>query len=341
MGFPASADALSQEWLASALGYNVTSFNVEYFGEGTSIIGMVTRVHIDGDNGPTSIIAKFPSPAAENRAVAAAYDMYSREVNFYQNIAPHIQLRVPDCYFAEFNPQTLDFIILMEDLQSMRIGDQVAGCSEEDARLVIAGIAKLHASTWQTTQLIVSHNNPGQRDGMIGGFQIGWPVVCKQFPDLIPAGVAELAERMPEHVAGLLDTMCTEPVCITHADMRLDNIFFGTDEIALVDWQSACTSAPEQDLAYFVTQSLSDEVRNAQDWVALYHAELTNNGIEYDLLRCRERYRVTALYLLCYAVVIAGTLDLGNERGLALGRTLFGNAMRSLTELDAFSLLAP
>ena len=338
--FPESTDDLTTSWLSSALGCNVRDFRVELFGEGTGIIGLVTRLHIDSDSVPATVIAKFPSPAEENRAVAAAFDMYSREVNFYQHIAQSIDVGVPKCYFAEFNPETLGFTILLEDLQNMRIGDQVAGCSTADARMVIQGIAKLHASTWQTRQSIVSHNNAGQASGMTAGFQMGWPVVCDQFPDLIPAHIKPLAEQMPEHVARLLNKICSDPICITHADVRLDNIFFDTDEIVLVDWQSVCTSAPEHDLAYFVTQSLTDEVRNAEDWVALYHAALAAEGITYELQSCRQRYRLCALYLLCYAVVICGTLNLGNERGQALARTLFGNAMRSLIELDAFSLLA-
>ena len=174
---------------------------------------------------------------------------------------------------------------------------------------------------------------------MIAGFQVGWPVVSEQFPEYISERAALLAPLMPNHVGDLLNRMTVDPVCMIHADVRLDNIFFDGDEIVLFDWQSVCTCAPEQDLAYFVTQSLSDEVRNARDWVALYHQALTDQGIDYDLEFCRERYKVSALYLLCYAVVIAGTMDLGNERGLALGRTLFGNAMRSLDELDAFELL--
>ena len=340
MTFPTTPDDLTESWLTAALGVDVHSFEVEYFGAGASIIGMVTRVRLISDGGPETIIAKFPSPAPENREVAATYDMYSREVNFYRDIAPHIDLRVPDCYFGEFDPRTSEFLLLLEDLGNMRIGDQVAGCSVADARMVVDGIAKLHASTWRTNKLIVSHNNPGQREGMIAGFQMGWPVVKDQFADVIPQGTSALAAKLPDHVGDLLDQMCSDPICVTHADVRLDNIFFGDGEIALVDWQSVCTSAPEQDLAYFITQSLSDEVRNAEDWVALYHQGLTRAGVAYDLERCRQRYRITALYLLCYATVIAGTLDLGNERGRALGRTLFGNAMRSLAELDAFSLLA-
>jgi hypothetical protein len=76
-----------------------------------------------------------------------------------------------------------------------------------------------------------------------------------------------------------------------------------------------------------------------EDLVARYHAALIGHGIDYPLDRCRERYRRSALYLLNYAVVIAGTLDMGNERGQALARTLLGNSLAALDELDAFALL--
>ena len=52
-----------------------------------------------------------------------------------------------------------------------------------------------------------------------------------------------------------------------------------------------------------------------------------------------DYYVTAALDLVCYATIISGTLDLANERGRQLGETLFGNAMRSLTELNAFDLL--
>ena len=81
-------------------------------------------------------------------------------------------------------------------------------------------------------------------------------------------------------------------------------------------------------------------MRGGEDLVAFYHSELASRGIDYSLERCRERYRVCALYLLCYAVVIAGTLDLANERGAALGRTLLRNGLQALDEMDAFSLLS-
>lgn len=340
MSFPTQPEELTASWLSDVLAEAVEDFTVERFGEGAGIIGQVTRVHLHTPVGSRSIIAKFASPSPDNRAVAAMYDMYGREVDFYNSVASHIDLRVPTCYFAEIERQDQSFVILMEDLADMRIGDQVKGCSETEAVMVVEGMARLHASLWDPDIELVSHNNPTQRDGMIGGFQMGWPVVSQQFPDLMPDEADRVAAAVPNVVGTLLEQMTEPPVSITHADVRLDNVFFSEDGIALVDWQSVCTSAPEQDLAYFVTQSLTDEVRNARDWVALYHQTLIDQGIEdYDLNRCRQRYRVCALYLLCYAATIAGTLDLGNERGLQLGRTLFGNCIRSLRELDGFDLL--
>ncbi|MEM9621556.1 MAG: phosphotransferase [Pseudomonadota bacterium] len=343
MSFPSAPEQLTSAWLSDQLGYVVNNFRVEQFGAGAGIIGMVTRLHLECSDGPRTVIAKFPSPAEENRAVAATYDMYGREIFFYQQIAPTINLRVPECYHADYNAADQAFVILMEDLQGWRIGDQVAGCTTEEAAAVISAIARLHAAGWQSPMDIVSHNNPAQVQGMQGGFAVGWPVVQAQFADLIPPGAAELGDKVPAKVPALLAQMCAEPVCISHADVRLDNIFFADDDIALVDWQSLCLSAPEHDLAYFVTQSLATEVRQSRDWVAQYHnalsEELQRLGVPpYPLAKCRERFRICAAYLVCYAVIISGTLDLGNERGMALGRTLFGNAMQSLDEMDAFSL---
>jgi len=343
MSFPSAPEQLTNAWLSQQLGYAVDNFQVEMFGEGAGIIGMVTRLRLQCADGARSVIAKFPSPAEENRAVAATYNMYGREIYFYQHIADTISLRVPECYYAAFDAEDQSFVILMEDLQDWRIGDQVAGCTRAEAEAVINGIAALHASGWQSSLDVISHNNPAQVQGMQGGFAVGWPVVQEQFADLIPAAATGLGDKVPARVPQLLEQMCQPPVCISHADVRLDNIFFKGQDIALVDWQSLCTSAPEHDLAYFVTQSLPVPVRQAQDWVAVYHNALTeqlsNRGVEnYSLQQCRQRFQLSAAYLVCYAVIISGTLDLGNERGMALGRTLFGNAMQSLDEMDAFAL---
>lgn len=347
--FPTHPDQLSSAWLSDVLGYAVNGFEVTYFSEGAGVMAWVTRLLLQtAADKPSSIIAKFPSPAQVNRDVASVYNMYGREVQYYQEVNERVGLRAPDCYYAAFEATTQDFVLLLEDLGEMQIGDQVAGCSLPEAKSVIGTLANFHANTWEATDFpkLSSHNNEAQREGMKAGFAVGWPVVLEQFGDKVPVQVRQLAARMPEVVDELLDRMCQPPICLSHADVRLDNIFFaaapnadGGRDVALVDWQSICTSAPEHDVAYFITQSLAPEVSGQEDLVAYYHQQLSAAGIEYPLQQCRDRFRLCALYLLCYAVVISGTLDLGNERGQALGRTITGNTFSALQSLDAFSLL--
>ena len=340
--FPITPAALTPEWLSEALGFPVQAFEVTRFAEGTGIIAMVTRVLLTTAAGnPRSVIAKFPTPNPTNRSIARTYNMYAREVTFYRSIADKVEIRAPHCYYAAIDPATEDFVVLLEDLGHLRLGDQVAGCTLAEARSVLSAVAGLHASTWQATRFpeLISHNNPGQRAGMITAFNVGWPAVNVKFPELIPASAQVAGETMPDSVGRLLDEMCRPPICMAHVDVRLDNLFFDGDDVVFVDWQSVCTSAPEQDLACFITQSVPPAVRAQADLVAHYHSELTRRGVDHDLARCRERFRVCALYLLCFAVSIAGELDPENERGQALGRVLLGNAINALDEMDAFALL--
>jgi hypothetical protein len=344
--FPTSPEEINAQWLTDKLGYEIESFNIEALGEGGGLLGLVTRLHLKASKGPRTLIAKFPTKTEGNRAVATTYDMYAREYRFYTQVAPNVPLRSPACYHAELNEQNSDFVLLLEDLQGFELGDQVKGCSVDQAHQVIQSIASLHRNTWQPDHItdIKPHDMPYQRDGMIGGFLVGWPVVITDFADVLEAAITPqqiaLLDTMPDQVNRLLDIIHDGPLVIGHGDVRLDNIFFAKDGNALVDYQAVSKAAPEHDLAYFVTQSLSDDVRCAEDWVAVYHQHLTSEGLDYPLDTSRERYRYCALYLVCYAVIIAGTLDQANERGRNLAETLLGNSLRSVVELDALKLLS-
>ena len=123
--FPATPEALTADWLSEALGFPVDDFEVARFAEGSGIIGMVTRVLLGTAPGnPRSVIAKFPSPNPTNRAIADTYDMYGREVMFYRSIADKVDIRAPRCFFAAIDGATGDFVLLLEDLGHLRIGDR-------------------------------------------------------------------------------------------------------------------------------------------------------------------------------------------------------------------------
>ena len=148
--FPQHPDQLTSDWLTKVLGYSVGGFKITYFSEGTGVMSWVMRLNLDtAHDKPNSLIAKFPSPSEVNRDGANRYDMYEKEVKFYQSYAGKLDIQAPQCYFSAFEPSTKGFVVLLEDLEGWQIGDQIAGCTLEDAKSVIRALARFHASGWQ------------------------------------------------------------------------------------------------------------------------------------------------------------------------------------------------
>lgn len=341
--FPTAVDELGTDWLGAITGTTVHGFHAAPLGEGVGVIGSVNRVTLRSDGGPDSLIVKFASHAAENRAVALTYDMYWREVHFYRELAGRVPIRTPRCFAAEYDRDSDDFVLALEDLGDCRQGDQVTGAGLADAEAVVDTLGALHSATWnKPLHGVRSHDFPAQRNGIADGFRMGWPAVVERFPDLVSAVARKQAPALADHVGPLIERLTTGDQCLIHADVRLDNILFDDDRPVLVDWQSVCLCSGEQDLAYFLTQSLADPLRDAHldALIQRYHDALTAGGVRgHGLADCRERFRAATVYLLAWAVVIAGTLDLGNERGQALARALLGRSLNSVERLDGFELL--
>jgi hypothetical protein len=360
---PLSADALTASWLTEALrssgtlgaSARVSRCDAKPLGAGGGLIGVVARVVLDYEgaaaSAPRTLIAKFPSPVASNRAVADTYDMYGREVRFYSELSPTTPLPHPRCYLAARAPTSSDFTLLLEDLGDRRIGDQVAGSDLAEAEIVIDAMAKFHAWSFGRTHdarfaWITPHANEAQISGMEGGFAFGWPRFESERARVIPPRLRAWAPRVGPSTRGILTRLCSGPQVIGHADFRLENMFFAAlpehAPFAIVDWQSITKTSPGQDLAYYLTQSVKLGVRRAHERALLrrYLDGMRAAGVrDYAWDQLWHDYRLGTLYLFDYAVVIAATLDLANERGAAIAHALSERACAALVDLDCQDLL--
>jgi hypothetical protein len=88
------------------------------------------------------------------RQIAADYGFYRREVEIYRNLHHDLGLRPPICYYGEHRKEDDSFVVVIEDLGSLRSHDQLIGCPIEDARLVIEALARHHARFWGDERLL-------------------------------------------------------------------------------------------------------------------------------------------------------------------------------------------
>jgi hypothetical protein len=354
--FPTSPEALTNEWLGEKLGVPVTGFKVDRLGEGAGLLGLVTKVSLDydasaGEPGPATVIAKFPTPSADNRVVADTFDMYGREVRFYQNLASKTPARAPRSYAAELDGDSSDFVLLLEDLSYARFGEQTKGCGLKDGERSIDQMIKLNSTWWDKTdspglEWLPLHDNPTQCAGISHGFNSGWEPFLEGFGDTLPAGKVEQFAKVGPAIEDLHRMLCTGARTVVHGDFRLDNMFIGVDDdpdmVALFDWQAIAVSSGAHDLGYFMSQSLLTEERRKHQDVLLhrFHDGICESGVtNYSFDQLFEDYRIASLYFFSYAVLIAGTLDLSNERGLALARVLGSRSSACIDDIDALDLL--
>ena len=359
---PHDANDITPEWLTGVLkkggmltAGSVKSVDAVALSEGVGFVGQVLRLTptYDGapDDAPATIIAKIPSREPGALQVAAMYGMYERELQFYRHFADQISFRTPRCYYGDGNAETVEYIILLEDLASSgTMGDQLAGCDLGQAQRAIRGLAAHHAQWWQHKALDETPwMVPGVdlvRAGITQAYDPSWPVFVELFGDCFSKAVLDVVPSLGERVLKTLDEVEQGAMTIAHGDYRADNLFFGTPasgyDVAVIDWQSPNKGWGAYDLAYFICGSFDSDLRHKHESALcdLYYETLKANGVQsYDRAQFDIDYARSLLVYLAIFVINAATLDTANDRGLALFRAIYSRLNGSMADANALKYL--
>jgi len=355
---PAAAEDLTAPWLTAALqsgGLDVVVGGVRAtaFAEGAGMLSLLVRVELEyaRGSGPDSLVVKMPTPLQANRTTAVDFHCYQREVRFYREAAERTPARTPTIHFADLEGDD-DFVIVMEDFRGHHIGDQIVGCTVEQAQLCMTTIAELHSSFWGKVDhpdydFIPYHYPSYMSDNLHQGAVALWDTMVELGGEAVPDFMRDLKSRYLAAIPRMQEWITAEPRTVVHGDFRMDNLYFGTNPdqvpVALGDWQGILRGNGAHDLAYFLSQSMPVEARRAheRDLVARWHAGLVAGGVrDYSFERAWEDYRRAVLYLWTYVTVIAGALDPANERGRRWMTEMIRRSSAAIDDLGLIALLA-
>ncbi len=347
----------------------VVRVDPEPLGAGEGFVGQVVRLRLSYDGSPRaapeSVIAKLPIRVDSNRQIGEVLGAYEREIRFYTELAESVPIPKPACYHAAMDPgpvegkekETLEFldrlptfvvrvlmplgmwlagrsrrryVLLLEDLAPRRPGDQVAGCSVDEAAGVIAGIARVHAAWWQRSELAempwIAPVWVLRRYAHVM-YRSGHRAFFEHFGDGLPDGLRELAAWLRGAGIPLMESFRASPFTLLHGDYRLDNLFFDDESadapIVAFDWQNVSLGPGALDVAYFISGNLSRELAREHEDELLrgYHEALQGLGVSgYDLAACRRDYQRSMLLIAYRMISGMHLMDWTNERGTALIR---------------------
>jgi hypothetical protein len=358
---PVTMDEVTPAWLTAALRQGghirdaaVTSAPRIQIGQGVGILGELARITLGYDRAepgaPKTLVAKIPTADPGGRGIAEMMGFYQKEVRFYREIGDSVGLRTAHAYYADGNPETVNYIILMEDLGGLPCGDQVAGATVAESRLVLTELAKLHARWWDTPELkaldwVPYGNAPVNKFAALSYAQSVEPVL-EHFGGNLSGAEREMLVRFIHLLNPLQDEFVRPPYTFCHGDLRLDNVFWGSPDssspVTFVDWQIAIRARGPYDVGYFMSQSLDSDLRAANEEALLkdYHRGLLENGVNgYTFDQLWDDYRMTTMFCLVYPVTSCGSIDLANERGAALATGMLNRSLRAIADLKAYEVL--
>ncbi|QPC99930.1 phosphotransferase family protein [Qipengyuania soli] len=329
VSFPAHPDDVTPQWLGEVLDAEVRS--VSWKPIGTGQVGDSVRFTLEADGAPRTLAGKFPAADAASRGTAIMFGLYRKEVEFYRQTAPHLEVRVPNVHFADVSEDGGEFILLFEDVGPARQGDQIAGCGIEDARHAMRQAAAIHAPSWGREDLLQAAwiQPPASLGETIAGlYPQAQAVFRERYADSLEPELMRICEELAE-AAPIWFHRTEPPKCIVHGDFRLDNMLFdiggGAEPIAVLDWQTVTIGNALTDVAYFMGCGIGEKLwrDNEDELLDLWLAEMTAHGVELTREEVWDDYRRGVLHGVSTAVFSAAFVERtarGDDNFLSMAR---------------------
>lgn len=341
--FPRRPEDLTDDFVAALLGRGVSRIAKTVIGQDRGMNGDLIRLDVWDDVGRlgTSLVAKFASQREGSLASARRSGAHEREVRFFQQVAPRTGVAVPYPLASWYDPDTCEFLLVQEFVDSDPAIDQLAGISPSLARLVIREMARLHATWWSSPDLIdfawlPSLDGEARRSNLATITTTGWDPLCRLVGNEFTAEEQALGERLPKRMDDVLVMVGALTPTVIHSDLRTDNLLFAPDHssVTLIDWQGVGRGPGAWDLAYFISQSLDVDVRRQceAELIDLYVEALGDDGIHEPRDAVLAGYSESLLFGLAVASALPLISNTAEPRVRALAVSMSRRAIEALRD---------
>jgi hypothetical protein len=289
---PLQLAEIDREWLTQALRTRVPDATVQAFEIGEVIHGTCTKVRIHLELNEAGRNAGI----AESVVLKGGFEEHSRflmstkvEPLAYRDLLPS-GLNTPRCYFADFDEDRHQGIVIMDDLDALgaTIGHPLRPRSHDEVAETLSMLAQFHARSWNCAPF-----EPGQPLGWMPSPPLDHPRIMGYLePEVwlhyvaMPRGAAASTSFhdpawAQEAVQKMKLLAARVPNCIVHGDTHLGNTYACNGSFGFFDVTPRRGPAIGE-ASYHITLSMDMAERSIWERHLLKHYlnELRSHGVE-------------------------------------------------------------
>jgi hypothetical protein len=341
-GLPATIDDLTPAWLSGVLGAEVTAVDVLDHAFATNQRARLALTPGPGAQVPASVFVKLAPLDAAHRQMIGATGMGEREVRFYADVAPTLDLAVPRCWFAAAEGDL--FVLLLDDLASRgcRFSDGSWGVDADAAARALEELAAFHArfASPVARNAVAPWLATAQRRSSEGTARL-MRLVLDQQAGRLPPAYAAVGERYVAHHDWFDAQWHGGPQTYIHGDLHIGNVFLDGARVGFLDWGLSRVSTPLRDVSYFLTMSVSIDERRAHERALLQgylDALRAAGGPDLAFDDAWAAHRVHAAYTVV-ATFLAYMPSYASGDGVALGDALLERANAAVDDLEVLDAI--
>ena len=354
---PRRIDEITAEWMTRALREGgvcrasiVEDIRIQPIGGGFGFLSGLARVELDFDSAepdvPRSVVVKLPASAESNRQTGDSFRAYEREVRFYREIAPQSDVRTTRCYYSVLEPEQDRYVLVLEDVSSMTLGDQVKGVTIPQARDALRTIGGFHAQWWKSPRLDELTWMPTHNLDLPHLFSENWHDFRNQFAAELGGAEARVGDRVSRHGQQIADLMAAAPRTIVHWDYRADNLVFDEttkeEPVVVLDWQLAQRAMGAFDATRLICGSVTTKLQGHRhrELLTIWHETLCAKGVDdYPFEQAWREYQIGLLIALYLPVAFHHVASYEGGRGLEFARATMHRLFHAAVECDADAVL--
>jgi len=318
---------LTAEWfnteLISELGLTdtkkVINIHQKPFGDGYAASTHV--ITLDYNNNDVcniqSVVIKTPIMDSSILKTVQINGIYQREVEFYRAISQTgVGTNIPHCYYADFDAESGDFLLILENLSSRIPGNHHTSRPLHEIKDVFRAYGRLHHTFYSLPEL---------RTGIFLAKPGNGKFIHRQMQQLLAPMIDKLEPYMGEGTRHRILSQLSRfeklyeyskqarHSTLTHGDAHQANVMFGEngEEPVILDWQLARFGIGMEDIARFLLLSTEPEFRreHTDELITVYADELRAIGSDLTFTECHADYLPMLALQACMSLLAIGAAD--------------------------------